>query len=132
MNSSFCFIDPAHTEDALRLRVIKGFHGLHHYANEFWFQHLLQYAKCDEQVEDEELDEPIQEVEGFWKECPGVGAKKLKLDDTTSADGIEIQLDVLGSMPLAQRMGLDMLTFQKFLSQEKYSHRDPESKLTFQ
>jgi hypothetical protein len=128
MNSSACFIDPAYTEDALRLRVLKGFHGLHHYANEFWFQHLLQYAKSGEQVDVEELDEPIQELEGFWADFPGSGAKKLKLDDTVSADGIESQLEVLEAMPLAQSMGLDMLTFRKFLSQEKYSHKDPESK----
>jgi hypothetical protein len=128
MNSSFCFVDPSYTEDALKLRVLKGFHGLHHYANEFWFQHLLQYAKCDENVDDDELDDPLGDTEEFWKKSPGAAAKTLKLDDTTSADSIVAQLDVLASMDSAKRMGLDILTFRKFLSQEKYSHRDPGSK----
>lgn len=41
MNTCICFIDPTFSEDKLRLRVLQGFHGLHHYANEFWFQRTL-------------------------------------------------------------------------------------------
>jgi hypothetical protein len=115
MNSSTCFIDPTFSKDTLKIKVLKGFHGLHHYANEFWFQHLFQYARWQDPVDDEDLDEPLQEVEGFfWKQTPGVA--KLKLDDTTSTDGIRSQLEVF-----------DILTFRKFLSQEKYSHQGPES-----
>jgi hypothetical protein len=125
MNSSLCFIDPAVSNIALKIRILKGFHGLHHYANEFWFLHLLQYAKLEDPVEDEDLDEPLEEIQEFWKQ--DAGAVRLKLDDTTSADTIEMQLDVLRSMPQAQRMGFDILTFRKFLSQEKYSHQEPES-----
>jgi hypothetical protein len=127
MNSSHCFIDPNHSEDTRKLRVLKGFHGLHHYANEFWFQHLFQYVKSEEHVEDDELDVQVEEIAEFWKKTPGMGAKSLKIDDTTSADGIESQLEVLADMPQAQDMGLDILTFRKFISQEKYSHKDPES-----
>jgi hypothetical protein len=125
MNSSICFLDPAFSEIALKIRVLKGFHGLHHYANEFWFQHLLQYAKREDPVEDEDLDGSLEEIQEFWKQYPGT--VRLKLDDTTSADNIETQLDVLNLMPQAQRMGFDILTFRKFLSQEKYSHQVPES-----
>jgi len=129
MNSGVYFIDPDYPDDDLKVRVVKGFHGLHHYANEFWFQHLLQYAKSGETVEDEELAGPLEEIaESFWRRDPGKGATMLKLDDTTSADSIKREVEALDDMPLAQKMGLDILTFRKFLSQEKYSHQDPESK----
>lgn len=113
----------------LQKRVVKGFHGLHHYANESWFQHLLQYAKADDPVQDEDLNEPLDELQEFWKpgRAPGGGPKHLKLDDTTSADNIATQLEILKTMPIAYKMGLDVLTFRKFLSQEKYSHQTPES-----
>jgi hypothetical protein len=128
MNTSFCFIDPKYTENDLQIKVVKGFHGLHHYANEFWFQHLLQYAKSGVTVEDEDLDDPIEEIREFWKDDPGKGAKALKLDDTTSAETIMSQLEVMQSMELAHKMGIDILTFRKFLSQENNSHQDPDSK----
>jgi len=121
------FIGPDNTENARKVRVIRGFHGLHHYANEFWFQHLVQYAKCEDPVEDDELDVLLQDVGAFWKQNPGLGARRLKLDDTTSADIIAKQLEVLVDMPQAQNMGTDMLTFRRFLSQEKHSHESPES-----
>jgi hypothetical protein len=127
MNSSLCFSAEEYSEDDLKIRVLKGLHGLHHYANEFWFQHLLQYAKCKDRVETDELEEPLEDIDQFWKEDPGKGAKSLKLDDTTSADAIKAQLEVLEFIPAAQLMGLDILTFRKFLSQEKYSHQDPKS-----
>jgi hypothetical protein len=130
LNTSLCFIDPEYTENALQLRVVKGFHGLHHYANEFWFQHLLQYAKTEITVEDDELDHPLEEIREFWKNEPGGGAKTLKLDDTTSAESIMSQLEVLKPMEQAHKMGIDILTFRKFLSQEKFSHQDPASECT--
>lgn len=128
MNTSHCFIDPSYTEKDLQIKVVKGFHGLHHYANEYWFQHLLQYAKTGDTVDDEDLDDPLEEIREFWKEEPGGSAKTLKLDDTTSAEAISQQLGVLVATPLAQKMGIDILTFRKFLSQENNSHQDPESK----
>jgi uncharacterized protein CbrC (UPF0167 family) len=89
MNSCLCFLDDKISESVINSRVVKGFHGLHQYANEFWFQHLLQYAKYEYAVEDEDLEELLEEIEDFWKEEPGTGAKRLKLDDKTSANNIE-------------------------------------------
>jgi hypothetical protein len=127
MNTSLCFIDPFYTENALQIRVVKGFHGLHQYANEFWFQHLLQYAKAGIIVEDEDLDDPLDEVQQFWKEVPGVADKTLRLDDITSLESIISQLEAMKSMDQAQKLGLDILTFRKFLLQENNSHQDPKS-----
>jgi hypothetical protein len=128
MNSSTGFIDEKSSETDLRVRVVKGHHGLHHYANEYWFQHLLQYAKGGYVANDVQLEEPLGDIRMFWKNDPGTCIRSLKLDDPTSADGIAGQLEVLASVPLAHQMGLDILTFRKFLSQEKYSHEEPDSK----
>lgn len=126
------FIQSAVSTTERQLRVLKGFHGLHNYANEFWFQHFLQYAKSiDYPVDNDELDEFVGDLSVFWKHDPGVGAKKLKLDDTTSADNIAHQLQAMENMPQAHSMGLDLFTFRKFLSQEKYSHLTPESSYPF-
>ncbi|KAH9216233.1 hypothetical protein DL95DRAFT_522785 [Leptodontidium sp. 2 PMI_412] len=110
MNTSLCFIDPRYTENALQIRVVKGFHGLHHYANEFWFQHILQYAKTGNTVQDEDLDGLLDQIREFWKADPGVGAETLKLDDTNSAEVILSQLESLESIEQAQKMGIDILT----------------------
>jgi hypothetical protein len=45
LNTTHYFRDPNTSEDSLRLQVVKGFHGLYHYASNFWLKHLLQYAK---------------------------------------------------------------------------------------
>ncbi|KAH6711796.1 hypothetical protein BKA61DRAFT_693710 [Leptodontidium sp. MPI-SDFR-AT-0119] len=127
MNTSLCFIDPRYTENALQIRVVKGFHGLHHYANEFWFQHILQYAKTGNTVQDEDLDDLLDQIREFWKADPGVGAETLKLDDTNSAEVILSQLESLESIEQAQKMGIDILTFLKFLSQQNNSHQDAEN-----
>jgi hypothetical protein len=116
------------SENVINSRVVRGFHGLHQYANEYWFQHLLLYAKQEHVAEDEDLEGLLEELEEFWKGEPGTGAKRLRLDDNTARKGIESQLQVLTTMPQAQCMGRDILTFRRFISQEKYSHKKPECK----
>jgi len=88
----------------------------------------LQDAKGEETVGDDELQEPLQELALFWKKPPGRGSRNLKLNDTTSGPDIEKELSILESMPQVKAMGHDLLTFRKLLSEEKYSHRDPEGK----
>jgi hypothetical protein len=114
--------------DDLRVAVAKGFHGLHPYANEFWFQHLLQYYKCFYDIDGPHypLEEGLEELLAFWKNAPGNTAKNLKLDDTTTADSIRNQVAPLADIPWLQRMGTDILTFRAYLSQEKFAHQDAD------
>jgi hypothetical protein len=128
MNSCLCFLDDKISESAINSRVVKGFHGLHQYANEFWLQHLLQYAKYGHAVENEDLEEPLEKVQEFWKDEPGTAAGRFKFDDSTATQSIEYQLQALNTMPQAQRMGRDILSFRRFFSQEKYNHNEPECK----
>lgn len=114
--------------DDLRVSVAKGFHGLHPYANEFWFQHVLQYAKCNVDIDDPHypLEAGFEELLAFWKKAPGSSASSTKLDDTTTADGIKNQVEALADAPWLERMGLDLLTFRAYLSQEKFAHLDAD------
>jgi hypothetical protein len=126
LNTSACFYNPNTSVDDLRVRVAKGFHGLHPYANEYWFQHLLQYAKCLDNMDDPQyqLEAGLEELLGFWKKDPGSYASSKKLDDTTTADSIQNQVEPLSDSPWLERMGLDLLTFRANLSQEKFAHLD--------
>jgi hypothetical protein len=112
------------------IRVAKGFHGLHHYANEYWFQHLLfcarQLAGLDEQKRMEAALEKLGAK--FWKRQPGDAAGNLKFDDTTTANEIREELSSLNSFEELQRMGLDIQTFRAHLIQEKYAHQAAESR----
>ena len=45
MSSSFNLIDPTVPIDDSMLRVADGFHGLFLYANDYWPEHLLTYAR---------------------------------------------------------------------------------------
>lgn len=125
--SSECFLNESITLNERALRVLKGFHGLHQYANEFWFRHLLQYAKFGIVVDEDRLEELLDEIRVFWKDEPGKGTKSLTLEDKNSPDHIEVELEVLNTLPQAQSMLLDLLRFRQFLSQEKYAHQKAES-----
>jgi hypothetical protein len=45
MGSSFSFVDLTLPIDESMLRVAQGFHGLFLYANDYWPEHLLTYAR---------------------------------------------------------------------------------------
>lgn len=117
-------------EDDLRLRVLKGFHGLHNYANEFWFQHLLQCAKYGIQIShEEEMMDAVEDLLEIWKQDPGIAAKALKLDDTTTKDNIENEIHALDKEESSYPMGQDILTLRAFLAQEKYAHQEAHGRL---
>lgn len=68
------------TMEQRSLRILRGLHGLHHYAHEFWIEHILQYAKLRK---DPTLDLPFQlsqqlaALEAFWKESSSTPSEKL-------------------------------------------------------
>jgi hypothetical protein len=126
--SSKCFIDGLTTDQEKMCRVLKGYHGLHQYADEFWFQHLLQYAKFDLLVDEDQIEQIVDKMRAFWKAEPGSGGESLHLDSKIPSDWIQTELEVLNSLPQAQSMVLDILKFRQYLSQEKYSHQTPNSK----
>lgn len=129
LNTTHSFWDSENSRNALRLSVASGFHSLHPYANEFWLQHLAQYAKCRVELDQEgHLELILAKLATFWKSEPGEAAKRLKIDDTTTADSIRNQLSELDRKPMIKNMGLDIQIFRAYLSQEKFSHQQPNGK----
>lgn len=57
LSTSLSLIDPGRTPDEVRIQVLQGYHGLHHYADEFWMDHLLEYFKLKGM-----LDQPLLSV----------------------------------------------------------------------
>jgi hypothetical protein len=45
LSTSLSLIDPGCTPEEIRICVLQGYHSLHHYADKFWIDHLLQYFK---------------------------------------------------------------------------------------
>ncbi|EXJ84684.1 hypothetical protein A1O3_05354 [Capronia epimyces CBS 606.96] len=125
LNTAVCFLPPdSSAEDAVLTRVAKGFHGLHNYANEYWFQHLLQ---CAQDLVDLDasgvMDAALRTLrDGYWKGRPGHTAESLKLDDTTTANEIYEQLTIFRDLDHVRQMGTDMQTFRAHLVQERHAH----------
>lgn len=72
---------------------------------------------------EEALDILREEV---WKEECGILHKSLKLDDTTTQDSIEREIEFLDETENARDMGRDILTLRAYLAQEKYAHQEAE------
>lgn len=113
----------------MKEQVAKGFHGLHNYANEYWFQHLLQCGRDLYALDASGLLRSRLRtlLEGCWKGMPGNAAHSLKLDDTTTADKICGELAVFGDFDQIREMGFDMQTFRAHLVQERHAHEAAES-----
>jgi len=118
-------------DDAVRTRVAKGFHGLHNYANEYWFQHLLLCSRDLADLDNGNLmDTALRRLQAqFWKDQPGTTAQSLKLDDTTTANEIWEDLSPFGDFENCRQMGIDIQTFRAHLVQEKHAHEVAEGTL---
>ncbi|KIW21374.1 hypothetical protein PV08_01954 [Exophiala spinifera] len=128
LNTSFCFYQYASSHHIVRTKVAKGFHGLHNYATEYWFQHLLLCSRELERLDERHLiTEALKTLQAqFWKAQPGTAAKNLKLDDTTTANEISEELSSFGDYESFRQVGVDIATFRAHLIQEKHAHEVAE------
>lgn len=129
LNSAFCFYEHGPSDEVVRTRVAKGFHGLHNYANEYWFQHLLLCSRDFADLDERDLMDAALEtlLTQFWKGQPGIAAQSLKLDDTTTANEICKELSSFDDFEHLRQMGTDIQTFRAHLVQEKHAHEVAES-----
>ncbi|EXJ71755.1 uncharacterized protein A1O5_05565 [Cladophialophora psammophila CBS 110553] len=128
LNTAIYFLAPGPFEDLAKVRVAKGFHGLHNYANEYWFQHILQCARDLINLDSSGIMVSALRTlqERYWKGKPGHAAQSLKLDDTTTANEICKELAVLGDLDHVRQMGTDVQTFRAHLVQERHAHKVAE------
>lgn len=133
LNTAQCFSQPGTPTPSVQARVAKGLHGLHNYANEYWFQHLLLCSRELVNLDNHGLmNAALQTLQRqFWKDQPGIAAHNFKLDDTTTANEIRQELLTLERLENIQQMGMDIQTFRAHLVQEKHAHEVAESTLAF-
>jgi hypothetical protein len=102
------------------LRIIHGLHGLHHYAHEFWIEHILQYAKLRKMSN---LDLPCQlyqqvtRLEAFWKDSSFTQSEKLN-PSSTLLSLVSDRVSCLESFPALSKMVKSILLFRGLLAQE--------------
>jgi hypothetical protein len=129
LSSSICLISPSMTDFEAENRIIKGFHGLHRYAHEFWIDHLLRFSLsklCDSPAETKAL---VQQVD-----CLSQSQSLPHLYDTPMANSIEVysgsheHLSSWYQFPNIQRFLEKVLVFRKRLEQERSNTNSPEGK----
>ena len=129
--TSLCLVRQSSSEDDLRLQIAKGFHGLHHYASEFWSEHFLRYFSLRENLDracsGPLLIEQLNKLLSFQKECqsPEFCSESLQIKTLSS---ISARLSALGSVPRVQGFLHDVLVFREVLAQEKHAQKEPEGK----
>lgn len=130
MSTSFCLVDGSISLDESRLRIAKGFHGLHHYANDFWTEHLLQYAKLQDIsvfTKPTALIDELEKLLQFRKESlPAIYKSELLYVKTLPA--ITTRLVVLDKIPRIRSLVYEVLTFWEILTLEKHTQKDPDGK----
>ena len=129
LTSSLCFIEPTISEYENRLRVVKGYHSLHRYAQEYWFEHLLEFARLRSTLtlsSDNDLIERVRALRRFEKEdLPPEFSVELSCRDVSSSDSNSI----LENEPEIQEFLDKVLVFRDIVNKEKQIQENPEGEL---
>jgi hypothetical protein len=127
MNSWLTLDNPRNLGDKWEDRMPRSVHSLHHYTEAFWFQHLLEYTKHKDSIDDESLNEFLMEFRGILIR-PRAVTGNLTLDDLALASEIKSRMKVLRETTQGQRIGPDILALCIFLAQEKQNIEATKSK----
>lgn len=102
------------SEEEVTSRVMKEYHGLHNYANEFWLEHVLEYSRLMGTIESG-VSSDLARVLGTLTEVH----KKpytLQLDHESAETGESIScLKALNCPPAVRRLIRDILLFRETL-----------------
>ena len=119
------------TEHEIRLRVIKGYHGLHHYAQEYWLEHLLQFARLHKtpiSSPQKDLIGRIKVLLQFEKKNP-MPEFTAELSRVDVAPSISTDLSMFDSEPEIRKLLDKVLVFRDFRTREKQVQRTLEGKV---
>jgi hypothetical protein len=126
--TSHCIIGSQISADDQVLRVAKGFHGLHPYAHEFWFKHVIRYADIQQGSKlriSSKLAEQLQRLDVFRKGTFSV-AFQTTLSDQKLVLEIGNRLSSLNHAPKTQNLIRDILIFQEMAAREGDPQRTPQ------
>jgi hypothetical protein len=110
------------TETERAIVVIQGFHSLHLYANEFWYKHLLAYARCclDERVAfPMDLLDQLSSLLRFQKD------KNIHLECQESPTSVS-RLEVLDQVPAVRDLVSNLVAFKEALKKDDPNCRNAQ------
>ena len=97
--TSFNFIDPQFSAEQNSINIVKGFHGLHLYANEYWLTHLITYANMRGNTEPLPVT-PGSLVEQLLALCETHNRMEAKLSrDLRRKEGFLSEIDIGQALP---------------------------------
>jgi len=120
----------SHSTDEARVDiVIRGFHGLHLYANKFWYKHLLAYCKLQDKRQDQFPEELLLQLERLLKfrKKPREELCFQSANNVVSEADQNVGLEMLRDLPEIKSMVSDVIAFRAKLSRDDSSDKDPES-----
>lgn len=128
LSTASCLIDPSFPESQSRLRIVKGYHGLHLYANRFWFAHLLEYVKSQGRLGitvPAQLTGHLQSLSQFRKEfqSPEFHAELRAIGPLQS---IETRTATLDNLPDTKSLVQDILAYRQILAREIHIQKSSE------
>ncbi|KAI9855169.1 MAG: hypothetical protein M1813_000528 [Trichoglossum hirsutum] len=138
LSGTFLLMKSSISEEEVTSRVMKEYHGLHNYANEFWLEHVLEYSRLMGTIESG-VSSDLARVLGTLTEVH----KKpytLQLDHESAETGESIScLKALNTPPAVRRLIRDILLFRETLreyqdgqiSAQAYRDYEVESDPTF-
>jgi hypothetical protein len=102
-------------------RILKGFHGLHHYSHAFWIEHLLQYANSlDSQKsnDDQSLTAQVRHLLAFKKTDWISKVQEIALKRENESEEISSRALILSSDSDIHEFVPAVLAFQRALFQK--------------
>ncbi|KAL9102668.1 MAG: hypothetical protein Q9187_009098, partial [Circinaria calcarea] len=132
--TSFCLVDSSLPDDEIRLQIVKGYHGLHNYADEFWSEHLLQYINLVDNFDYttslsliKQLEKllPFQKLSRSQEFCSELDGMKTLLTVSSRLSG-------LSSLPKVKIFLYEVLAFREILAHEKHRQKEPEAFVTYE
>lgn len=128
LSTTSCLMDPSISESQSRLRIVKGYHGLHLYANKFWFAHLLKYLNSrgrHDILVPAQLREQLSNLRRFRKESqsPEFHAQIRAIGPLQS---IENRTATLDDLPDTKSLVHNILAYRQILAQETHTQKSSE------
>lgn len=81
------------SEDEAQLMVVNGFHGLHFYADDYWFPHLIKYMQSESDLWTVKSVSLFEELQGLLvaRKPPGATAMAVNIDSTEQAPDLDLK-----------------------------------------
>ena len=130
LTSSFMLIDPEYSEITAKRSVVKGYHSLQFYANEFWLQHLLALSSdpntCFTDTKYKTLLERLRNLCNAHKKIQSLRNYVPSLSATLGLDSPEIDLDCLNYEPTTKKLASQVLAFRQAIKHRQTKELDSE------